>query len=657
MSGVAACLQPVLGVCSVDLKPYLPNWTAVAGALLTRLRRGQLQRREFRRTRSILWLQGQWRTKKTRRMFHKMMAAKAAREGRGYKPSKAFKKLRQACTPTISGGGGRGGGGSETTALLPRPRDRSQSASLARSASAQAQGGPGSQAAAAAEDRGVPQGEPYIAWETRGSVVLSRRCKKEPSGKRKESWEPTRKLTFHEVRLQPTSKGFLERAPVGVARNLEMSAADAVPTSSNPRPTWGQEAPADPWRWVASPGLARREYRDELEDVEIGQRRMFPAMFERFALSKGSDVSSGGLLNAMRGGGGSSKEETGVLKAIIRITDHSPAAISSPSGDVRQKTAERAALRAYLTEQEERTTRGGILDEPTVRYEWGRKKLHGRAGTAIHHVNCVCDECCDDWLARLYENHSLLRNYRSGRALVDTAAAPSVARAAAPPQGPRRVDEARNLLSGAGDLASKKGEVVVEVLNVKNWRFGYNETILRELAQSAEGRRIAEGLLPLPEAQLASGMSGPTAPDEPEPEIEPSLQHRDPEPPGTLEVKVFCVRNLRDMELIGKMSPYIKITLADSPKSALLRGQQEQGGEGGSDEEEGGAASEKVKVTRTRWKQGGTCSFGGEALKLQVERDDKCVLIEAWDHDKWKAHDFIGHAAFPLQDFFETFGG
>ena len=168
-------------------------------------------------------------------------------------------------------------------------------------------------------------------------------------------------------------------------------------------------------------------------------------------------------------------------------------------------------------------------------------------------------------------------------------------------------------------------------LNIKNWRFGFNESALHELARwGAEGEHIAETLLPLVEARV---VNDETLLPEPEPEEEANAAlDRPPEPPGTLEVKVIRAKHLRDMEMFGKMSPYIKITLADSPKSALLRGQQKLDEDG--DDYEGNENQEKVKRTRTHWKAGASVEFGGEVLKLPVERDDKCVLIEAWDDEQ-----------------------
>ena len=516
-----------LGTCSINLETYLPRWEAVAAAFITKLRQGQLARRKFRQLKALRKFQSLWRARQVQR---KMAAAIRA----AYTKHGLTSKLNSS--PMLN-----------PKKRASRTVKTAKAKSLCLPSSSTDQQSQHQQKSSLDYDQNI--GEPYIGWTTRLSTVKTVKTVKTAAGKREPVEHENTVCTYHQVSLQPTQKHpeGLER-PTKVAQPLRvMRGKREVDASTNEGQLlcWGEEAPTDPWRWYSGPEeRCRKEYRDELEDVEIASKSLFPTFFQRFPLYQGSEVSDGGMMTKFKGGGG--KQEVGILKAIVRIVDNSPAVVTASPGGRRDQRADMFMLKSWLK-----------VHEPTVQFtQWD--------GSSVNKENCLSPEYVGERLERLYASHSLFENFRCGHALLDSGAKSG--------KSTVQVDQCGHLLSG-GDLSAKKGDTIVEVLNIKNWRFGFNESALHELARwGAEGEHIAETLLPLVEARV---VNDETLLPEPEPEEEANAAlDRPPEPPGTLEVKVIRAKHLRDMEMFGKMSPYIKITLADSPKSALLRGQQ-----------------------------------------------------------------------------------
>jgi hypothetical protein len=611
----------VLGKGSILLLPgvHLPKWEAWAGAIIVKMRRGQLDRRKFQQLKTIANLRRHFRTKSFMRKFRNILIKLWQQETvKGIPGKKKFSKrdidrkdkLLFGTAPTISRDSGRNCRARKRSTPAPEPETEP------------------------IPESEVPTGAAYHGYRTRKSTVESIVIKKDASGRRKPKRVEEKGVpTYHGRLLQPTAGDIAEKPvkPKGVPLELPepVSTTECKQTSSctcQKCLSFGEEAPVDMWRWYPKPTRRSRfEYKSELEKVKLDDKNdktEFQPLFETFPLFKGSEIGGGGFLSSFTGA--TSREEAGCIKAIIRVVDESPAIIESSNGSrENQKEEIQVMLKAF--EEAELST-----ELSTKKYDFEAKPIKV-AKSGVHKSECVCPECCQTIMQRLYARRALFPNYRIGTALLETGGAD---------QSWKR-----------HDLVAKKEDVVVEILNLKGWRFGYNDTNLQRIFDLPEGqfKRVRKFLDACVQEQISKSIA-PLLPDK---VTEAEAFHL--EPPGTLEVKIFNAKNLRDVEMFGSMSPYIKVIVCEDVVSGIRKGKEQS-----VDIEMDDASFDEDHISKTRIKfrnGGANVHFDGEVLTLAVEKYDKCLLIQAWDHEEWKDDDFIGHAAVKLDDLFKKHRG
>ena len=595
----------IIGVCSIPLEEYLPRWEAVAAAFITRFRKGQLRRRRFKQIKSVKKVQNMWRARQARKLW--VAALQDARRSQGLP--------------------------AEQEPLLPRrsnakkaSRDAKRARARSRSAVVSIQPGKTSPAPEVGH-RSAPL---RIGWQMKERRVRNVKHRKDEFGKPAEVTEDTITKTFHQLDCTPSNRKDESGKPVDNTKDsvlVPQRPAPSHPDRNKASSSWeakrepGDEAPSSVWQWDAeTPESCRMEYAQELEEVQTTPNRkelQYQGLFKRFPLTAGSEVGNG------------KTQQVGVLKAIVRIVDHSAPTAFASEDDSSSGQAQLDFQRSDIGKD-----MPGLTAKNGDRIEEVLALFPSRAASDVRSHDRELK-----WDVRIRGRE--IRWNPTERADQSGHVSP-VGYEECVPTGP----------------APSWNEDNNDLDLVSCWRFGYNDTLLQDAVKDPKlCEQVDAKVKHYPRLPRYPVDEGPDAKwewaGEPDPSDGP---YKEPPPtaPGTLEVTVIKATKLRDLEFFGSMDPYIKLTLVES-EEAIRRSRgapMAKLGVDEKDEELKEALDECVKKTRTI-KGGGANDvlFGQEKLELHVDRGDQTLRIEAFDEESYfKADDFIGRFDFSLDD-------
>ena len=571
----------IIGACSIDLVQFMPRWEAVAAAYITKIRRGQLKRRWLTQMLAARKVQKMWRAKQFKIQWNAAM--REARRAQGLPEEEPLLPTRSRSSRT-------------DTAGTKKTQAKSRGKSRRRGDASQRDISPVVQAA--------PIGPRVTEWVTKEPRVRRYKKRKNAEGIVEVKPEDTPTKTYHQIDSiagEITGDTVLEpqRPPVGHPHRHKESTL--WPEKSIP----GDAAPRFQWQWDSNNvGSRRLEYSQELEEVPstVGSSLRYPAMFHRYPLFVG---------DALKG----SVQQVGFLKAIVRIVDHSPPTITASQDS---SSSGNALLHVEGSDDPEMpevaAEKGDKIDEVIGLFPI-RQGKHATATSGKWNVRILGQEI--QWNPREGMNEKC------------------VPRGSVPSWNEDKYD--LDLISG--------------------WRFGYNHSALERAAKSPVARSVMDRFVARlmahaePEPELLPGRQGTVRVADGDAEWADEIDtsdeeyvEPDPSPPGKLEVTVIKAVNLRDMELIGSMDPYIKVSLVET--EAVIK----QSMPDASESELKDALDSCVKTTRVI-KDGGASeiNFGSEKLVLEVDNEAKTLRIEAYDEEDWKSDDFIGRYDFNLE--------